>query len=161
MFNLDIKQRVLSRTKIGELPTLPPLVEYIAAEEASVTESHDLHSPAFASTSSSYKNVKKPCNFCGESRHSPSNSLEDRKKMYRAFGKSCNKSGKQNHLSNVCTSPGRHSQPAKSRVWRSSDRRTECVAPSLSTISTVRTPPTLQRVTTLPPQLTWLTLSML
>ena len=118
MFNLDIKQRVLSRTKIGELPTLPPLVEYIAAEEASVTESHDLHSPAFASTSSSYKNVKKPCNFCGESRHSPSNSLEDRKKLCRAFGKSCNMSGKQNHLSNVCTSPGRHSQPAKSRVWR-------------------------------------------
>ena len=49
MFNLDIRQRVLSRTKTGELPTLSNLVDYIAAEEASVTESHDLHSPASAS----------------------------------------------------------------------------------------------------------------
>ena len=45
MFNLDIRQRVLSRTKIGELPTLSTLVEYIAAEEVSVTESHHQHSP--------------------------------------------------------------------------------------------------------------------
>ena len=112
MFNLDIRQRVLSRTKIGELPTLSTLVEYIAAEEASVTESHDLHRPASASlsavrrpsTSSSYKNVKKPCNYCGGPRHSPSNSLEDRKKMCRAFGKSCSKCGRPNHLSNVCRS---------------------------------------------------------
>ena len=30
MFNLDIRQRILSRTKVGELPTLSALVEYIA-----------------------------------------------------------------------------------------------------------------------------------
>ena len=46
MFNLDIRQRVLSRTKVGELLTLSALVEYIAAEEASVTESHNLQSSA-------------------------------------------------------------------------------------------------------------------
>ena len=110
MFNLDIRQRILSRTKVGELPTLSALVEYIAAEEASVTESHHLQSPASASLSavrrspSSYKNIKKPCNYCGGPRHSPSNSLEERKKICRAFGKSCAKCGKPNHLSNVCKS---------------------------------------------------------
>ena len=73
MYNMEIKQRVLSRTKVGELLALTALVDYIAAEEASVTDSHDLHSPASASVSalrqSSYKNVKKPCRFCGGARH--------------------------------------------------------------------------------------------
>ena len=58
-------------------------------------------------------------------------------------------------------SAGRLSQLGKSLVWRSSARRTECVAPSQSIISTARTPPTHLRVTSQPLQLTWLTQSML
>ena len=37
MFNPNIKERVLRRMKVDELPTLSALVEYIAAEETSVT----------------------------------------------------------------------------------------------------------------------------
>ena len=107
MFNQDIRQRVLSRTSNNELTTLKDLVSYISAEEASVHENNDLHSPSSslnAVKSSSYKSNKKSCNFCGGPRHTASNSLEDRKKMCRAFGKTCNNCGKTNHLSNVCNS---------------------------------------------------------
>ena len=43
MYNVEIKQRVLSRTKTGELLALTAPVDYIAAEEASVTDSYNLH----------------------------------------------------------------------------------------------------------------------
>ena len=44
LLNSEIKQRVLSRTGNDELQTLDELVNYIAAEEISCSESHSVHS---------------------------------------------------------------------------------------------------------------------
>ena len=44
LLNSEIKQRVLSRTGNDELQTLAELVNYIAAEEISCSESHSVHS---------------------------------------------------------------------------------------------------------------------
>ena len=117
----DIRLRVLSRNTANELTTLERLVEYIAAEEASITESHNLmtpHNTVGGIKSSSYRKSKfkqpssqpppKPilktpmCKFCGEARHTSANSWEDRQKMCKAFGKKCTSCGVNNHYSKQC-----------------------------------------------------------
>ena len=50
LVNMEIKQRVLSRTGYDELPTLAELVNYIAAEEISCSESLS-PSPTLSATS--------------------------------------------------------------------------------------------------------------
>ena len=51
--NIDIKKEVLCKTQEGRLPTLSSLVDYIASEEDSVSESNDLNSPGFSAFSGS------------------------------------------------------------------------------------------------------------
>ena len=109
LVNCEIKQRVLSRTGNDELPTLAELVNYIAAEEISCSESFSVHSESntvghVRQRKSSYKRNQGQCSFCGDARHSSSNSIEDRRKSCRAFGTICPKCGKPNHFSSVCQS---------------------------------------------------------
>ena len=119
MANMDVKQRVLSRSGSGELDTLAKLVDYISAEEAALTETVSLSAPSHSLSyvrQSGYKQQgkvqsKQLCKFCGAARHTPSNTAEDRKKLCGAFGKTCTKCQKRNHFSSVCQS-GRHSQAA-------------------------------------------------
>ena len=79
LVNIEIKQRVLSRTGNDELPTLAELVNYIAAEEISCSESLSVQSESntvghVRQRKSSYKNNQGKCNFCGGPRHSSSGS---------------------------------------------------------------------------------------
>ena len=98
LVNSEIKLRVLRRTGNDELPTLAELVNYVAAEEISCSESLSVHSKSntvghVRQRKSSYKKNQGKCNFCGGARHSSSNSLEDRQKLCKAFGKICSKCG--------------------------------------------------------------------
>merc|ERR1711952_223018 len=87
MSNMDIKQRVLSRSGNGELETLTDLVNYISAEETSLTETASLSNPSSSLSrigQSTYKAGKSqpsqfPCKFCGETCHTPANTSEDRR----------------------------------------------------------------------------------
>ena len=45
MGNIEIKQRVLSRCGNSELSTLADLVDYVSAEESSLTETNSLSNP--------------------------------------------------------------------------------------------------------------------
>ena len=103
-----IRVRVLSRNTAGELKTLGKLIEYIAAEEAGTNEAADFVSDAnlvgALHRRSSFSKQKQKCRYCGENKHSPTNSPEDRKKHCQAWGKTCSKCNKQNHLAKVCNS---------------------------------------------------------
>ena len=110
--NNEIKQRVLSRTGNDELKTLDDLVNYIASEESSFLESSSVSTDPnlighLRQRKSSYKKNLTKCNFCGGPRHTSSNSAEDRQRLCKAFGKTCDKCGKPNHLSSVCQSTRR------------------------------------------------------
>ena len=98
MSNMDIKQRVLSRSGSGELDTLAKLVEYISAEESAMSESvrlSDSSSSLSRIKESTYKSGRSQhssqpaCKFCGESRHTSANTSDDRRKLCKAFGKTC------------------------------------------------------------------------
>ena len=112
MSNMDIKQRVLSRSGNGELETLTDLVNYISAEESALTETASLSTPSSSLSrigQSTYKSGKSqpsqfPCKFCGETRHTPANTSEDRRQHCKAFGKTCSKCQKQHHFASVCLS---------------------------------------------------------
>ena len=104
-----IKQRMLSRTGNDELPTLAELVNYITAEDISCSESLNVQSESntvchVRQRISSSKKHQDKCNFCGDARHSSSNSAEDRQKSCKAFGKICSKCGNSNHFPSVCQS---------------------------------------------------------
>ena len=95
MANLEVKQRVLSRSGNGELDTLSKLVDYISAEEAAMSETVSLSTTTSSLSRiglSSYKsgksrNSQPACKFCGETRHTQNNTADDRKKLCKAFGK--------------------------------------------------------------------------
>ena len=112
MANLEVKQRVLSRSGNGELETLSKLVDYISAEESAMSETVSL-STNISSISrvrqSTYKSerlreAQPACKFCGEARHTQANTSEDRKRLCKAFGKTCSRCKKQNHFSSLCQS---------------------------------------------------------
>ena len=112
MSNMDIKQRVLSCSGNGVLETLTDLVNYISAEESALTETASLSTPSSSLSrirQSTYKSGKSqpsqsPCKFCGETRHTPANTSEDRRKHCKAFEKTCSKCQKQHHFASVCQS---------------------------------------------------------
>ena len=115
LVNSEIKLRVLRRTGNDELPTLAELVNYVAAEEISCSESLSVHSESntvghVRQRKSSYKKNQGKCNFCGAARHPSSNSPEDRQKFCKAFGKTCSKCGKSNHYSSLCQSGRQNSR---------------------------------------------------
>ena len=106
-----IRVRVLSRNTSGELTTLDKLIDYICAEEAGTAEASDLVSDAglvgALHRKSSYNQQKQQiykCRHCGQAKHSPTNSPEDRRKHCPAWGKTCSKCQKMNHVPKVCNS---------------------------------------------------------
>ena len=121
MRNMEIKQRVLSRSSSGELGTLAQLVAYISAEESAMNETLRLSTPDSEvsrirqSTYKSHKSQPSPptqkCKFCGGARHTQTNTIEDRQKLCKAFGKKCATCQKSNHFSSLCQS-GRRAQTA-------------------------------------------------
>ena len=104
----DIRIRVLSRNTSGELTTLDNLVNYIQAEEAGRNESSDLMSETHSINSirkrSTFQKDKSKCAYCGQPCHTPQNTPEDRKSMCKAYGNTCSKCQKKNHLPSVCQS---------------------------------------------------------
>ena len=107
----DVRVRVLSRNTAGELTNLKKLVDYIAAEEAGISESLNLNQNTVGSIRrSSYKKSQQTssqaspagnCGHCGERKHS------DREKQCRAFGTQCNKCHKNHHFAKMCRSSAR------------------------------------------------------
>ena len=90
--NHVIKQRVLSRTGKDKLQTLDELVNYIAAEEISCSESHSVHSDSntvghVRQRESAYKKNQGKCNFCGGARQSSSNLLRTDRSFAKPLGK--------------------------------------------------------------------------
>ena len=93
MRDTDIRVRVLSRNTSGELTTLAKLINYISAEEAGINESSDLTSEHLSiggiRRQSNFQKNKGKCMNCGQAKHSPKNTPEDRKAMCKAWGKNC------------------------------------------------------------------------
>ena len=101
----DVRIRVLSRNTAGELDTLERLVDYIAAEEAGISESHNLNTQNTVGglRRSSYKKSQSQtsnsqCRHCGQ-KHPP-----DRKKYCKAYGTECSKCKKLGHFAKLCES---------------------------------------------------------
>ena len=101
----DVRIRVLSRNTAGELDTLEKLVDYIAAEEAGISESHNLNNQntVGALRRSSYRKSQSqtpsgPCRNCGQKHPS------DRKKYCKAYGTECSKCTKLGHFAKLCES---------------------------------------------------------
>ena len=91
--------------------TLDKLIDYICDEEAGTAEASDLVSDAglvgALHRKSSYNQQKQQiytCRHYGQAKHSPTNSPEDRKKHCQAWGKTCSKCQKMNHVPKVCNS---------------------------------------------------------
>ena len=112
MHHIDIRTRVLSRTQNNELSKLPEIVDYVAAEEASLSSFSTLQSPHTIAAQSSYKQLhRKPqdslqnfkCRYCG-SKHPGDRSVESRREHCRAFDKKCSKCSKLHHFASVCRS---------------------------------------------------------
>ena len=96
----------MSRNITGDLSGLHKTVDFIEAEEAGSQEASDLHehSQVNAIRRSSYQQLKgeemilKKCYYCGGPRHGETNNSTDRQQHCRAWGKTCAKCQKQNHL---------------------------------------------------------------
>ena len=102
MSDMDIKQRIFRHSTHGELETLTQLVDFISTEEESKT--------AILSTYQSGKSRQgqSVCKFCGETRHTPANTSGDRRKLCKAFGRTCSKCQKKNHFASSCRSGRPH-----------------------------------------------------
>ena len=156
----DIRVRVLSRNTSGELNTLDKVVDYIAAEEASITESSNLtsHTTVGGIRTSNYKKSKsngyKPasilktpvCNFCGESRHTAANLREDRQKMCKAWGQKCSVCGKNNHLSKLCQSGQSRPRPRVAAASAAEDSDCELASLQISSVGVWDSAPTVYPV---------------
>ena len=101
----EVRIRVLSRNTAGELDTLEKLVDYIAAEEAGISESHNLNNQNTVGglRRSSYKKSQSQtpnaqCRHCGQKHPT------DRKKFCKAYGTECSKCKKLGHFARLCES---------------------------------------------------------
>ena len=147
-----IRIRVLSRNTAGELTNLDKLIDYIAAEEAGTAEASDFVSDTnlvgALRRQSTYIKIKKKCRNCGEPKHGPENSIEDRKKYCQAWGKTCGKCQKLHHLTKVCKS----SKNAAVEVFDPQTKTSSGQDADISSISVAKFF-ALHSNSTLPPQL--------
>ena len=112
---------------------LEDLVIYVAAEESGYKDIASIGQNAstvggMRSTYQKENAVRNKCLNCGGPKHG-SGGPDDRAKSCTAFGKSCNKCGKKNHLSSVCKSKPK---VAGVREDKSDDQPDEPVNASLS-----------------------------
>ena len=113
MHDGDIRTRVLSRNQNEELKTLPEVVDYIAAEEASSASFSGMSpSTTIAGARSSYKKLQTIrdeeleqhiCRHCGR-KHQGDGSPDSRQHYCKAYNKKCNNCSRMHHLANVCRS---------------------------------------------------------
>ena len=119
-----LQQKIVSLASMKTIKNLQELVQYVTAEENSVSEITNLRPrlPSIGAVKSSYKNIKAnrtnsqssgggnvptpKCYNCGGGRHG-SGSPEERMKSCPAFGKVCGKCKKANHFAHVCKSSTR------------------------------------------------------
>ena len=106
----NIQQKILSLAAMKTVQKLEDLVTYVAAEESGYKELANMgqSSTMMAGVKSTYQKeresaVRNNCLNCGGQRHG-SGTPEDRAKSCPAFGKTCNKCSKKNHLASVCRS---------------------------------------------------------
>ena len=118
----DIRIRVLTRTTAGELTELTKVVDYIAAEEASINEGQSLANKVHAGMAVIKKSAHRnklntqlrqtsqtpgatKCRNCGGQQHGQGTPT-DRETHCKAFGKTCKSCQKLHHFAHVCRSRG-------------------------------------------------------
>ena len=104
----NIQQKILSLAAMKTIQKLEDLITYVAAEESGYKDIANIgqNSSTIGGVRSTYQKenaVRNKCLNCGGPKHG-NGGPEDRAKSCSAYGKSCNKCGKRNHLSNVCKS---------------------------------------------------------
>ena len=104
----NIQQRILSLAAMNTIKKLEDLVTYIAAEESGYKESANMGQSLVGAVHSSFRKAqdashKTLCLNCGGPKHGDG-TPDDRAKSCPAFGKTCSKCQKKNHLASVCKS---------------------------------------------------------
>ena len=114
MHDGDIRTRVLSRTQNEEIKTLPSVIDYIAAEEASSASFSSLSTTnTIAGSKSSYKKQhsyqtdkgdQTKCKYCG-GKHPGDQGSSSRQQHCKAYNKTCTNCERLHHFASVCRSP--------------------------------------------------------
>ena len=104
----NIQQKILSLAAMKTIKTLEELITYVAAEESGYKDSANIGQSASTvggvrSTYMKEKDGRSKCMNCGGLKHG-NGGPEDRAKFCPAYGKTCAKCGRKNHLTRVCQS---------------------------------------------------------
>ena len=104
----NIQQKILSLAAMKTINKLEDLITYVAAEESGYKDSANIVQSASTvggvrSTYQQERDKRGRCMNCGGHKHG-AGTPEDRAKHCPAFGKTCPKCGKKNHLEKVCKS---------------------------------------------------------
>ena len=113
----NIQQKILSLAAMKTIQTLEVLVTYVAAEESGYKEIANIGQNAgtVGGVKSTYTRNKGKCLNCGNSKHGDG-SADDKAKHCPAYGKTCSRCDKKNHLSSVCRSKPKVAAVTKDRV---------------------------------------------
>ena len=101
--NEELKEKILTQAMVGSVKNMPTLLEYVAAKEAAKQSSPPRNISAVSPKSAQKPQINKKCIGCNQPMHGPFN--KRRAKECRAYGKKCDKCGKNNHCTNLCKSP--------------------------------------------------------
>ena len=106
----NIQQKILSLAAMKTIVKLEELITYVAAEESGYKELANIGQNVVGVVKSAYSRERdatskavSSCLNCGGAKHG-NNTPDDRAKSCPAFGKTCTKCQKKNHLSSVCKS---------------------------------------------------------
>ena len=113
----NIQQKILSLAAMKTIQTLEELVTYVAAEESGYKEIANIGQNAgtVGGVKSTYTRNKGKCLNCGNSKHGDG-SADDKAKHCPAYGKTCSRCDKKNHLQSVCRSKPKVAAVTKDRV---------------------------------------------
>ena len=100
LYDADMRDRALTQAMLGNIKDLPTLLNFTSAEESAKQST-----PQVSAIARNRKNGHKTqfkCNHCGLSQHGEYN--RDRQSQCKAYGTTCQKCRKMNHLASVCKS---------------------------------------------------------
>ena len=100
--NEELREKILSQAMVGSVKNMSTLLEYAAAEEAAKQKSPPRTVSAMSPKTTAKIQTNRKCLGCNQPIHGPFN--KRRVRECRAYGKRCDKCGKNNHFTHLCKS---------------------------------------------------------